>query len=260
MKMEICILNSKNVAVIAIILSIISLLFVWMALIRAFKGEYKKLVGEKIFIERFFLLIIVLLVQTVIVVVAFCIGVYITHITYGQTENIWDIISTIATCIGVIASFAAVWVAIQIPNKIAKQQEKRELYMQRLDFYNVLDACIRFSKDAENQSSQQMINYMFLIKVGFGELPESKTYKEIVKRAMPLFHRVITSLRAGEFLFDFEVQKYVQKIIDTLPDLLNAKDLGTIRDCFLKYQDAVNEAQINLIPKVKDSLKLWSNK
>ena len=182
-----------------------------------------------------------------------------------QFENSWSAVSGIAAWAGVAvsiasacASFAAVWVAIQIPNKIAKQQEKIALYTQRLEFYNVLDACIRFSNDAENQSSHQIIDYMFAIKVGFGELPENKTDIEILKRAMPLFHRVIASLRAGEFLFDFEVQEYVQKIIDTLPDLLNAKDSETIQECFLKYQEAVNETQENLIPLIKDTLKLWT--
>ena len=209
-----------------------------------------------------------------VTLVALAVGVVLIMLLFGwrvtyapELENDWDAISGVAAWVGILvsvvsvgASFAAVWVAIQIPNKIAKQQEKIALYTQRLEFYNVLDACIRFSNDAENQSSHQIIEYMFAIKVGFGELPEDKTDIEILKRAMPLFHRVITSLRAGEFLFDFEVQEYVQKIIDTLPDLLNAKDSETIQECFLKYQEAVNETQENLIPLIKDTLRLWNNK
>lgn len=219
--------------------------------------------------KRWFVFLLGILIAVVILLVIgfilYCNGYRVTY--PQQFETSWDAVSGFAAWFGVGVSivsvgtsFAAVWAAIQVPKEIANQQEKVELYTKRLEFYNTLDACIRFSKDAEKQSTQQMINYMFAIKVGFGELPENRTYIEIIKRALPLFHRVVTSLRAGEFLFDFEVQEYVQKIIDTLPDLLNAKDSETIQDCFLKYQAAVNEAQKDLVPLVKDTLKLWSNK
>lgn len=66
------------------------------------------------------------------------------RITYApELENSWVTISDVASWVGilisiasVVASFAAVWAAIQIPQKIAERQNKIALFEQRLEFYN----------------------------------------------------------------------------------------------------------------------------
>ena len=67
-------LNFQSVAVIAIILSVISLIFVGVALIGPFEGESKKSKQKRLNSKRAF--IITLLVFAI--VVAFCVGVVIT--------------------------------------------------------------------------------------------------------------------------------------------------------------------------------------
>ena len=131
--------NFQIVAIIAMVLSIISLAFVEVALIGPFKGRFEKLIGEKLFVERFFLLLVVCLVLAVIAIIAFCVGVYIARITYGQIENIWNVISAGSTLAGACASIAAVLVAFQIPKKIAEQQNKIALVNSRLEIIDAIE-------------------------------------------------------------------------------------------------------------------------
>lgn len=59
------------------------------------------------------------------------------RITYApELENSWDAISACAAWAGVIASFIAIWYAIQVPKKIAEQQNKIALFEKRYQVYS----------------------------------------------------------------------------------------------------------------------------
>ena len=175
--------------------------------------------------------------------------------------NDWNAISGVAAWISAGATIAAVWAAIQIPKKIAEQQERVELYEKRLDFYDTLNDCISFSDSINNISSTLQIKYIFVLTFGPGTVP-GRTGEQIREAASPLFHQAIKSLRSGEFLFGFEVKKYAQNIASALTDLLYPEDtdVKNIKDHLIEYQAAVNEARKDLVPPVKDTLKLWQKK
>ena len=69
------------------------------------------------------------------------------RITYApELENSWDaisatstVISAIVSIIGVSASFAAIWYAIQVPKEIADRQDKIALFEKRLTCYEMLE-------------------------------------------------------------------------------------------------------------------------
>ena len=147
--------NFQIVAIAAIMLSVLSLLFVWIALIGPFKGKLKKLIGEKLFVERFFLLIITLLGLVIIAIAAFCVGVYIK---YGQMENIWDVISTIASWFGVAASISAVWFAVRVADK----QNKIALFEKRYEIYRIIFNCRVFAELLKLAKSGEDIQLLFL--------------------------------------------------------------------------------------------------
>lgn len=75
------------------------------------------------------------------------------RITYApDLENNWDAISgtaswvsVIVSVLGVIASFFAVWSAIQVPKKIAELQIKVDLFEKRYRVYRTLILCDSFS-------------------------------------------------------------------------------------------------------------------
>lgn len=78
------------------------------------------------------------------VAVALVMGLCGWRITYApELENGWDAISAVAAWVGVIvstgsviASFSAVWFAIQVPQKIADEQDRISLFEKRHEAYS----------------------------------------------------------------------------------------------------------------------------
>lgn len=68
-----------------------------------------------------------------VIVVLYCLGFRITYAP--ELENSWNAVSAVAACVGVLASFIAIWFAIQVPKKIAEQQNKIALLEKRVQLY-----------------------------------------------------------------------------------------------------------------------------
>ena len=77
-------------------------------------------------------------------VIAILLFLYGFRITYApELENNWDAVSAVAdwanvvlAVAGVIASFVAIWCAIQVPQKIAEEQNKISLFEKRYEAYS----------------------------------------------------------------------------------------------------------------------------
>lgn len=76
----------------------------------------KKLLNKKLIIPA------LLLVFVFVIVVLYRLGFRITYVP--ELENSWEAISASAEWVGVISSFVAIWFAIQVPKKIAEEQNK----------------------------------------------------------------------------------------------------------------------------------------
>ncbi len=84
---------------------------------------------------------------SIFILVGFVMALFGWRITYApELENSWDAISAISTVIsaivsiiGVSASFAAIWYAIQVPKEIADRQDKIALFEKRLTCYEMLE-------------------------------------------------------------------------------------------------------------------------
>ena len=80
---------------------------------------------------RWFPLVIAIIVVTA---VAFIMALFGWRISYAPgLENSWDAVSAVAAWAGVFSSFIAIWFAIQVPKKIAEQQNKIALFEKRLE-------------------------------------------------------------------------------------------------------------------------------
>lgn len=74
---------------------------------------------------------------SIFILVNFIMALFGWRITYApELENSWDAISACAAWAGVIASFIAIWYAIQVPKKIAEQQNKIALFEKRYQVYS----------------------------------------------------------------------------------------------------------------------------
>lgn len=98
----------------------------------------------------------------IIAVVAFVMELFGWRFTYApKLENDWDAISAVATWTGtivavvsVIASFLAVWFAIQVPKKIAEEQNRIALFEKRHDAYSALLTLEVFAKSLDKKIFQ----------------------------------------------------------------------------------------------------------
>ena len=87
----------------------------------------------KNFIKRNHLALSVVAVCVILLVFLYCIGFRITYAP--QLENSWDAISAVATWAGVVVSCFAVWAAIQIPQRIAEEQNDVSEKQARMNIY-----------------------------------------------------------------------------------------------------------------------------
>lgn len=89
------------------------------------------------------------------------------RITYAPTlENSWDAVSAVASWVGVIASFVAIMIAIWIPKKIAKQQDKIALFEKRMECYSTLQNIFAFARQISDAKSKKYIQTAFKLYFG----------------------------------------------------------------------------------------------
>ena len=87
--------------------------------------------------------------------------------TYApELETSWDAISAVAAWVGVIASFIAIWFAIQIPKKIADRQDKIALFEKRYDCFLFFERCHRLyiiieEKECSLEELRRAVLYLF---------------------------------------------------------------------------------------------------
>ena len=89
------------------------------------------------------------------------------RITYApELENSWNAISAVAAWASVIASTAAIFVAMYIPKRIADYQNKISLFEKRFEFYSILQRCIGFSQMINNEQTADKIPVFFAATFG----------------------------------------------------------------------------------------------
>lgn len=87
----------------------------------------KKLLNKKLIFPTLMLALVF------VIVVLYCLGFRITYAP--ELQNSWNAVSAVAACVGVLASFIAIWFTIQVPKKIAEQQNKIALLEKRVQLY-----------------------------------------------------------------------------------------------------------------------------
>lgn len=102
------------------------------------------------------------------------------RITYApELENSWDAISAVATwfgvvisVIGVIASFIAIWYAIQVPKKIADRQDKIALFEKRYECFQFFSKCVSLFSSLANNVAEEKIEKQCCHILGIHSLDE----------------------------------------------------------------------------------------
>lgn len=176
------------------------------------------------------------------------------RITYAPNlENSWDAISAFAAWAGVIvaivsvvASFLAVWYAIQVPKQIADRQDKIALFEKRFECFQLFKQCYvlyKRSKDGEGiKDIKEQCYYMLEI-----EKPTDLT-KESFKSKLSHFERLLHQM---EFLFpeikEEDVSQLYTSLLVYIGDILTEEKfdkakqnyIGTMKKFRSKYSSVI---------------------
>ena len=126
---------------------------------------------NKYWSKIWFKLLIITIGVLVVVGLLYCAGLRITYAP--ELENNWDSISAYAawfsvvvSIVGVGASFAAVWYAIQIPKQIADEQNKIALFEKRFTCFQLIERFIKLCECIKNVSDiKTSRDTMFLVMI-----------------------------------------------------------------------------------------------
>lgn len=177
--------------------------------------------------------------------------------TYApEIENSWVAISAFAAWASVITSSVAIFVAIQIPQKIAHEQNKIALYEKRVEFLDTLIKCEAFSSTLDGEQKPDKIKQAFCCIFGT-QLFAKPAMQDILKECTPIIWRVLTTLQQGRFLFAFDVSTEAEMISVALLDMLqNYDDAEVVQTKCKKFVEIMGKLTIK--DKIKETLKLSS--
>lgn len=175
--------------------------------------------------------------------------------TYApELETSWNAISAVAAWGSVIASSIAIYVAIQIPKKIAERQDKVALFEKRFELYNTLYKCRNFSVGLSKNENSLKVFASFLGVIDH-QFAVNYSDRDLVEKIIPVLGKTITILRQGKLLFDFDLDKELNVIADSLLDIMVIhKDPNILHkkcDTFSKIM-----AEQTVIEKIEKTLKL----
>lgn len=212
----------------------------------------KKLLNKKLIIPA------LLLVLVIFIVILYKLGFRITYAP--ELENSWNAVSAVATCVGVLASFIAIWFAIQVPKKIAEQQNKIALFEKRFNFYQALMKCISLGESLKNL--KQPINFencqrlIVLCLTMNPNLSNSKEDVDLNAEVMSAIFKIKEASDGAEFLFDFEKDSYNYSYINNLFELSSQKNINKMSNIIEEYEENIETIKKNILPIVKEALAL----
>lgn len=181
----------------------------------------------KEFIKGRWFPLVVAVVGTIII--AFVMAWFGWRITYApELETSWECVSAIASLIGAVGTVAAVWFAIQVPKKIAEEQNRIELFEKRYQVYNALfkfnilaRALLEFS-----QTSEQAIKFFDAFSssgISFGMKIKSTDEEKREERQKVFDSLFIESQKIGLIFQDIspEIQNSIGTVLICVQMIIN---------------------------------------
>lgn len=239
-------LKFQSVAVIAIVLSVISLIFVGVALIGPFESQSKKLKRKRIKVKRLLFLIVALLVLVTTAAIAFWIG---TCVASEQVEHIWSAIDALASCIGALGTVAAIFAA----HWVADRQNKIALFEKRYELYILVSNFDIFARLLTTEIIKTGTNVQMAFFMAFGV--EEKLNDDVYIRTR--CSAVIDKIRQLQFLYEninFQYVSYLmnfwKNVIDESLDKQQSRmSVKTIDDFTIKIKSEDFQLILNEMKK-----------
>lgn len=163
------------------------------------------------------------------------------RITYApELENSWEAVSAVATCVGVLASFMAIWFAVQVPKKIAEQQNKIALFEKRHKLYKQFAELYDFSLSVGDAYGFEKIQKLFFKYYGPWNNDNLYNSEEVHKRII----KIIFEFSEAKFLFDEEIASSIIMIVNKVSTVIYAS-------INVNRHSQINTLQNNLLKELK---------
>ena len=211
---------------------------------------------QKLKSKGFLCFVVVLCLGLVFLLLIYQMGFRITYAP--DLENSWNAISATASWVSAIASFLAVWSAIQVPKQIAERQIKVDLFEKRYRVYRTLMSFDFFSALVSISKEPGDIEVFFYQSFcNISEEPKMYQYKLFAAK----YVQVTDNLAESKFLFSEDIWKGVCKIIESVQKLVPTGEKGMSKEEFDKakqdYLDAMKSCELKLIlNKMEQELNL----
>lgn len=198
---------------------------------------------------------------TIIIFITLCIIIFALlgfRITYNPDLNIcWEAISAIASCAAVVTSMVAIYFAIQIPIKVADEQNKISLFEKRYAVYIQLEKCVIYGdilKFNLGNIGPKTIDFLFLKTF----LDDTIGLKDIAQdRIDKLFYDVWNKIKQSEFLFDKKSSDEIVTLSKALFDLMAALDReNNVEEKAEIYATQSEIIKEKIMPHIREQLKL----
>lgn len=200
------------------------------------------------------------------VLILFCLGFRITYAP--KLENSWEAVSAVASWVqviisilGVIASFVAIWFAIQVPKKIADRQDKIVLFEKRWEVYNIFLCCQTFSQSISNEDEKnsewdiKRVRMLFIVAFSSYPVIEDTSEKALFVECTKYSIRAKKTFDTASFLFSCDVSKYTRPVSSALFALLyKSENSEQIKRYCKQYQTDVQNMEKKLLPEIKKEL------
>ena len=147
-----------------------------------------------------------------------------------QFSNDWNAISSVGTWAGVVASFVAVWYAVQV----ADEQNSISMFEKRFDCYTIIQKLLACAEQIADVKTNKAVQTAF--RIYFGQ-PEDILKNEFGTVFMLQLKQKEVTIVAGEFLFPKYNTKMLQEIILTGMILIENVEVKNIHDADLPLSD-----------------------
>lgn len=155
------------------------------------------------------------------IIVSLCVIIIILYfcgfrITYAPNlENNWDSISACAGWFGAVASAVAIFVAINIPKKIAEQQNKISLFEKRYSVFYIFSFLISVVEQIVNENVPEISRKLYLDEMieTYNSISVVREFDSDCEKKAGIYVRLVFEAGKIQYMFELEEMEIVMDFL-----------------------------------------------